>query len=138
MHITVAVSPACFVAFMYRYQISVSCLVAMETLDPHLCGVAMKRAVQRLSEYVGDDLLKQEDQLMKDVLKLLQLMYSKVGLIVINSAQREDGEKGEGRREGERQKQRGSVKDREREKGEREIPLLLLSVGRTIGSGAPW
>ena len=50
----------------------------METLDPHLCGIAMKRAVQRLRESLGDDLLKQEDHLMKAVLKLLQLMYSKV------------------------------------------------------------
>ena len=64
---------------MYRYQISVACSVAMETLDSHLCGIAMKRAVQRLSESLGDDdLFKQEDRLMKDVLKLLQLMYSKV------------------------------------------------------------
>ena len=72
---------ACFVAFMYRYQVSVACSVAMETLDPHLCGIAIKRAVQRLSESLVDDLSEQEDQLMKDVLKLLQLMYSKVGLV---------------------------------------------------------
>ena len=78
MHIIVAVSPAYFIAFMYRYQISVACSVAMETLDPNLCCIAMKRAVQRLNETLGDDLLKQEDRLMKDVLKLLQLMYSKV------------------------------------------------------------
>ena len=65
--------------FIYRYQISVACFVAMETLDPHLCGVAVKRAVQKLNECLGDELSKQEDQLMKDVLKLLQLIYSKVG-----------------------------------------------------------
>jgi hypothetical protein len=53
----------------------------METLDPHLCGIAVKRAVQRFSECVYDDLSKQEGQLMKDVLKLLQLMYSKVGVV---------------------------------------------------------
>ena len=53
----------------------------METLDHHLCGVAIKRAVQKLSEFLGDEASKQEDRLMKDVLKLLQLMYSKVGLI---------------------------------------------------------
>ena len=63
----------------YRYQISVACFVAMETLDPPLCGIAVKRAMQKLSECLGDELSKQEDQLLKVVLKLLQLMYSKVG-----------------------------------------------------------
>ena len=63
----------------YRYQISIACFVAMETLDPLLCGIAVKRAVQKLSECLGDELSKQEDQLLKVVLKLLQLMYSKVG-----------------------------------------------------------
>ena len=72
-------SSARFVVLYNRYQISVACFVAMETLDPHLCGVAVKRAVQKLSKCLGDELSKQEDQLMKDVLKLLQLMYSKVG-----------------------------------------------------------
>jgi hypothetical protein len=76
-------SPACFVAYMYvcRYQISIACSVAMATLDPHLCGVAVKRAVQKLSECVDDNLSKQEGRLMKDILKLLQQMYSKVGVV---------------------------------------------------------
>ena len=64
---------------MRRYQVSVACSVAMETLDPHLCGVAVKRAVQKLSECLSDEQSKQEDLLVKEVLNLLQQMHSKVG-----------------------------------------------------------
>ena len=70
-------SSACFVD-IYRYQISVVCSVAMETVDPHVCSVAVKRAVQNLGECLDVELSKQEDQLMNGVMKLLQLMYAKV------------------------------------------------------------
>ena len=64
-----------------RYQVSVACFVAMETLDPYLCDIAVKRVVQKLSAFLDDETSQQKDELTEDVLKLLQLIYSKVGLI---------------------------------------------------------
>ena len=55
----------------------------METLDPYLCGVAVKRALQKLSECLGDEQSKQEDLPMKEILNLLQLMCSKVGCSIL-------------------------------------------------------
>ena len=65
----------------HRCQVSVACLVAMETLDPLLCGVAVKRAVMKLRELYSSEFSKEENDLVKDLLKLLQLMCSKVRLV---------------------------------------------------------
>ena len=64
--------------FSYRYQISVACSVALKTLDPLLCGIAVKRTMQKLRELYNGGPSKNEDKLVGDVVTLLQLMYSKV------------------------------------------------------------
>ena len=50
-------------------------------MDPVLCGIAVKRALQKLTELFGDSPSKKEDRLVKDVAILLQAMRCEVRVV---------------------------------------------------------
>ena len=55
-----------------------ACHVALQSLDPAICGITVKRAMQKLATLFGGVLSKEDQRLLTDVAALLQKMHSKV------------------------------------------------------------
>ena len=93
-----------FLHAIRRCQISVACHVALQSLDPTICGITVKRAMQKLTTLFGGVFSKEDQRLLTDVAALLQRMHSKVNknLVCIKGTE-------ERRKEREREREREKV-----------------------------